>query len=144
MKTAIKFTSVSLIVATLLTASTAIAQRGMVGGRIYDPSTVQAMEGKVLSMEIVTPPGGGRGMGIHLSLQTGKETIPVHLGPRWFMKNQTPQIATGDTITVTGSRVTFDGKPAIIAREIQKDGKTIKLRDDNGVPLWAGRGPKGG
>ena len=48
--------------------------------------------------------GGGMGMGIHLTLQTDKETIPVHLGPDWFMKKQTPKIESGDKITVTGSR----------------------------------------
>jgi DNA/RNA endonuclease YhcR with UshA esterase domain len=83
------------------------------------------------------------GMGIHLNLQTDKETIAVHLGPDWFMKKQSPQIETGDAIEVTGSRVTFDGKPAIIAAEIKKGNKVIKLRDQNGVPLWSGRGRQG-
>jgi hypothetical protein len=32
------------------------------------------------------------------------------------MKKQTPQIETGDKITVTGSRMMMDGKPAIIRR----------------------------
>ena len=82
-------------------------------------------------------------MGMHLNLQTDKETIPVHLGPAWFMQKQSPQIATGDAIVVTGSRVTFDGKPAIIAAEIKKGDKVIRLREQNGVPLWAGRGQRG-
>jgi len=32
----------------------------------------------------------------------------------------------------------FAGKPAIIAGEIKKGGNVLVLRDDNGVPVWAG------
>lgn len=39
---------------------------------------------------------------------------------------------------VTGSRVTFDGKPAIIAAEVKKGGETLKLRDEKGRPVWSG------
>jgi hypothetical protein len=47
-------------------------------------------------------------------------------------------IKQGDKATVRGSRVSIDGKPAIIAAEVTKDGQTLRLRDDNGLPLWAG------
>ena len=76
-------------------------------------------------------------------LQTDKETIPVHLGPAWYIEKQTPRIETGDTITVIGSRVTVDGKPAIVAAQIKKGNEVLKLRDDNGVPFWS-RGRRGG
>lgn len=39
---------------------------------------------------------------------------------------------------VRGSRITFEGKPAIIAAEVTKDGRTLQLRGTNGVPVWAG------
>ena len=75
-------------------------------------------------------------------LQTDKETIAVHLGPAWYIDKQTPKIETNDTITVTGSRVTIDGKPAIIAAQVKKGNEVLKLRDENGIPAWsrAGRG----
>ena len=75
-------------------------------------------------------------------LQTDKETIAVHLGPSWYIDKQTPKIETNGTITVTGSRVTVDGKPAIIAAQVKKGNEILKLRDENGIPAWrrAGRG----
>ncbi len=76
-------------------------------------------------------------------LQTDKETIPVHLGPAWYIDKQTPHIETNDTISVIGSRVTMDGKPAIVAAQIKKGNEVLKLRDDNGVPVWS-RGSRGG
>jgi RecJ-like exonuclease len=82
-----------------------------------------------------------RGRGVHLTLQTNKETIPVHLGPSWYIGKQTQEIEANDLITVTGSRVTIDGKPAVVAAQVTKGNEILKLRDENGIPAWkrAGR-----
>jgi hypothetical protein len=47
-------------------------------------------------------------------------------------------LKNGDSVEVKGSRVTFAGNPAIIAAELKKGDAVLKLRDDNGVPAWAG------
>jgi hypothetical protein len=41
-------------------------------------------------------------------------------------------------IEVRGSRVTFEGKPALIAAEVMKGDGTLRLRDQDGYPAWAG------
>jgi hypothetical protein len=122
----------AVAIAAAFVASSAIAQRN------YDPKTVETIEGKVLSVEKMQQ----RGRGVHLTLQTDKETVPVHLGPSWYIDKQTPKIETNDTITVTGSRVTVGAKPAIIAAQVKKGNEVLKLRDENGIPVWrrAGRG----
>ncbi len=119
-----------------LLVSSASAQRN------YDAKTVETAHGTVVSMEKTSPPAV-RGYGVHLMLKTAAETIPVDLGPAWFWKKQKMQVATGDTISVTGSRVTIDGKPTIIAAEIKKGDEILKLRDTSGVPVWSGRGRRG-
>jgi hypothetical protein len=129
MKNMTKLIVVAVAVAGLLTASEAVAQRN------YDPKTVETIQGTVLSVQKATR-AQGRSYGVHLTLQTDKETIPVHLGPGWYVEKQTPQIAANDTITVTGSRVTFDEKPAIIAAQVKKGNEVLKLRDENGIPVW--------
>jgi hypothetical protein len=48
------------------------------------------------------------------------------------------KIMPGDKIEVKGSRITFQGKPTIIAAEVKKGEETLKLRDENGFPVWAG------
>ncbi len=42
-------------------------------------------------------------------------------------------------VDIKGSGVILEGKSAIIAAEVKKGNKTLVLRDDNGVPVWAGR-----
>jgi hypothetical protein len=133
MKTITRLIVVAVAVAGLFGASNAIAQRN------YDRKTVETIEGKVLSVEKTTPPKN-RGYGVHLTLQTNKETISVHLGPAWYLEKQTPQIEANDTVSVTGSRVTVDGKPAIIAAQVKKGNDILKFRDDNGIPAWSGAG----
>jgi hypothetical protein len=134
MKNITKLTVVAVAVAGLLAPLEAGAQRN------YDPKTVETVQGKVLSVQKATRTEG-RSYGVHLTLQTDKETIPVHLGPGWYIEQQTLQIAANDTITVIGSRVTFDEKPAIIAAQVKKGNEVLKLRDENGIPIWRG-GPR--
>ena len=82
-------------------------------------------------------PRKGTSGGVHASVKTDKEEIAVHLGPSFFLENQDVKIAAKDKVEVKGSRVTFDGKPAIIAMELRKGDEMLKLRDDAGYPVWS-------
>jgi hypothetical protein len=106
--------------------------------RMYNPKTVETLAGEVVSVEKFTP-GKRMSYGVHFTLKTEKETIPVHLGPSWYVEKQAVTIAQGDKAEVAGSRITYQGQPAIIAAEVKKDGQVLKLRDANGVPAWAGQ-----
>jgi hypothetical protein len=74
--------------------------------------------------------------GVHLTLTTAQETLSVHLGPEWYISGQDTRLAPGDSIEVTGSRITFEGKPVIIASKITKGAEVLLLRDDAGFPAW--------
>jgi hypothetical protein len=85
-------------------------------------------------------------MGMHFRgvfLKTDQGSLVVHLGPGWYMDEQKFAIKPGDTLETTGSKVTLNNQPAIIAREVKVEGKTLKLRDDQGLPVWRGMGPGG-
>ena len=106
-------------------------------GRMYDAKTVETVKGEVVSVEKFTPTNG-MSAGVHLLLKAGKETISVHLGPSWYLENQDAQVEPKDKIEITGSRLAVDGKAVLIAAEVKKGDGVLKLRDENGVPLWAG------
>lgn len=91
--------------------------------------------GEVLAVEKVTY-GQGRHHGVQLLLGTAKGTLAVHLGPSWFVDHQRMRVAPHDVIEVTGSRVTFEGKPALIANVIRKGNERLRLRTPDGAPLW--------
>jgi len=105
--------------------------------RMYNPKTVETISGTIESVDKITPMKGMY-YGIHLSLKTDKETMPVHIGPGWYIERLDTKIEKGDKIEVKGSKVIMMGKPAIIAAEVKKGESVLKLRDENGIPVWAG------
>lgn len=110
---------------------------GMQYNRMYNPKTVETITGEVVSLDKMTPIKG-MSQGLHMILKTDKGTISVHLGPSWYIENQDIKIDPGDKVEVKGSRVTFEGKPAIIAAEVKKGNEILKLRDEKGFPIWSG------
>ncbi|MFN3480889.1 MAG: DNA-binding protein [Thermodesulfovibrionales bacterium] len=105
--------------------------------KMYNPATVETLTGTVESVDKIVPLKGMYS-GIHVMLKTDKETISVHLGPEWYIERLDTKIEKGDKIEVKGSRVTIDGKPAIIAAEVKKGDNVLVLRDSAGIPVWAG------
>ena len=109
--------------------------------RMYDPKTVETVSGEVLS--VAKDIGRGQDSAVSLTLKTAKETILVYLGPGWFLAKQDLTFAPRDQVEITGSQFTFQGKPALIAAQVKKGEKTLKLRDPAGIPAWAGAGDHG-
>jgi hypothetical protein len=148
MKKLITLMAVMTMLCSIFSAE-ALAQRGLTWkgsrgwgsrapyGRIYNPQTVETISGEVVSVDKITPMKG-MSYGVHLTLKTDKETISVHLGPGWYIENQDVKIAPGDKIEVKGSRITFEGKPALIAAELKKGDAVLVLRDASGFPVWSG------
>jgi hypothetical protein len=104
---------------------------------MFDSKTVETISGDVISIDQFTPAKGMFG-GIYMNVKIGKETISVHLGPSWYIENQDVKIEPKDKIEVKGSKITFGGKPVIIAIEVKKGDEVLKLRDDSGFPVWSG------
>jgi hypothetical protein len=129
MKTITKVMTIVAFAVGLLGIADILAERD------YDAKTVETIGGRVLSIEKTTPPKK-RGYWIDLMLQTGNGTIAVELGPAWYIDKHTPRIEANDMITVIGSRVTMDGRPVIVAADITRGNELVKLRDNNGTPVW--------
>jgi hypothetical protein len=134
----------SLIFSQQLSAQGSTKGRGMGGwgkgsayNRLYNPRTVETLEGEIISVDKITPVKG-MSYGVHLMLRTDKDTISVHVGPGWYVNRQDLTLKVTDSVEVQGSRITFEGKPAIIAAEIKKDDQTLNLRNENGFPMWSG------
>jgi hypothetical protein len=103
----------------------------------FDLTNKTTVTGIVEKVETMLP-GHGMMQGVQLSLKTEKETIAIHLGPKWYLENQGTSIVAKDKISIKGVKTTWNGKPTIIAFEIEKDGKTLVLRNEQGAPGWSG------
>ncbi len=132
-----------------LVAEESFAQRGMKWqgsgnwgpgaqyGRLYNPQSMETISGEVTKVDMIVPIKG-MSSGVHLIVKTDREPISVHLGPAWYIQRQDIKIMPGDKVEITGSRITFQGQPAMIAAEIKKGTEILKLRDQNGFPVWSG------
>jgi hypothetical protein len=108
--------------------------------RIYDPKTVETIQGVIEKVETVER--GRLSGGVHLTVKTDKETIPVMVGPDRFLEDNKLDLKTGDKIEVHGSRVEVKSKTVIIADNITDNGTSLKLRNADGKPLWSRRGSR--
>jgi len=128
----------ALAAAIALTALPAGAQPrgGGPGMPQYDPATEVTLQGTV--GDVQTHQGRMNRTGTHLQLDTSTGAMDVHVGPTNWLESHAYTFAKGDALTVVGSRVTIDGKEALLARTITKGETTMVLRDDRGRPKWAG------
>lgn len=131
----------------VLLVPTAFAQQTRGPGRFadaehrYDPETVATVTGTV--EEVLLRPGRGGATGLHLSLALEYgEHLEVVVGPTFYVYPEGFEAETGDIVTVTGSRLTVNGEPMLMAREIQVGDHDLTLRDETGMPAWRGQGPR--
>ncbi|MGE4133852.1 MAG: DNA-binding protein [Bdellovibrionales bacterium] len=105
--------------------------------RIFVVKDMTQMAGEVVSVDTFVPQSKMT-EGVLLKVKSGKDMMTVHLGPKWYIDNQDIRIAPADQIEVRGSKIHFDGAPAIVAAEVIKGDKSLYLRDDQGRPVWSG------
>ena len=105
-------------------------------GKQYNPQSVETVTGKVEDVNRNSPVEG-MPQPMEFTLKTpANEILKVHVGPAAYLQGQNFDIRANDQVEVKGSKVMTDGKQCIIASEIKKDGRTLKLRDERGNPAW--------
>jgi hypothetical protein len=129
-----------MVAAILVVTSAVIAGRAQQGSgmrmSMYDKSTEITVKGEVTDVSTQT---GHHGMsGVHITVKGDTGSIAVHLGPAAFLEEQHLVIAKGDIVEVVGSKVKMADGEAVLARTVKKGETVTVLRDENGMPKWAG------
>ena len=130
----LRWVAVTLIVG--LTAASATAQmRGMGGMAGCCSGSPVELKGKVTRVQI-TP---GEGMPF-VMMRTGDRTAKVYLGSMRYLVAQGLNPKVDDEIVVKAYPVNGDYVAASVT--LVGSGKTVRLRDENGRPLWRGGPPR--
>ncbi|HWC95429.1 MAG TPA: hypothetical protein VG456_01735 [Candidatus Sulfopaludibacter sp.] len=99
----------------------------------YDPATTVDLT--VVVVEIREVARSTAMHGIHLTVEAGRESLDVYLGPVEFMKSFDFSFSKGDRIQILGSRIK-SATNLVLAREIHRQSQTVYLRDSSGAPYW--------
>lgn len=127
-----------MVVLGLTLAANAQGRGGEGQPPVYNPKTEATVAGIVRGIEPAKLTG--KPQPVYLKLQTQTETLTVFLGPNWFVAQQGMRLEILDRVEVTGSRVSFQGKPGLIAREVKRGEQVMRLRDEAGKGSWGKRG----
>jgi hypothetical protein len=100
----------------------------------YDLATETKMKGTV--QEFKLPEKGSEKEAAHLMLKSGDTTIDVYLCPKSFLEDMGSNLAKGDEVALTGSKIKQGDADLLLAREVVKGSDTLVLRDDKGKPIW--------
>jgi intracellular sulfur oxidation DsrE/DsrF family protein len=142
MQTRIVFGSCLL---TLVSAVAAFGQRGVGGqtgvARQANKPELVAVNGKVEGVktgpcEMTT---GRAEIGTHLLLKTAQGTeLNIHLGPADAVESMVKGLSQGTRVTVLGFRTNGLPEGQYVAQSLKYGDTTIRLRDEQLRPVWAG------
>lgn len=99
----------------------------------FDANSITTMYGTVTAVE--REPHAPGLVGVHLKVRVGQQTLTVHLGPASFVDPKM-SFTEKDLVQFTGSNVTWKGEPTVLVTVVTRGDKTVRLRQDDGTPLF--------
>ena len=81
-------------------------------------------------------PMQGMAEGIELQVKCGKDTVTVHLCPKWLGEYLNLNIQPKDDVVIEGCKAQCKGCQVFIASKLTANGIILQLRDEKGSPIW--------
>ncbi len=120
-----------------LMAVTVTAQKIKDTGPKYDIANEVKIKGVV--DDIRQAPGEANAVLLLVKSDSGE--VPVYVGPQAFLKEIEVSFSKGDQVEVVGAKAVNAAGGEVLAREITVGTHGFTLRDDKGIPVWAGWNP---
>jgi len=100
-------------------------------GELFNPEKIETVSGKIARVKYYDD--------LRLIIYTdNKKPVLVVLGPDDYFANQNKMLKSGNSVTVTGSMITVDDTPLMIATKIKEGNEEMQVRDNAGHPIWMG------
>lgn len=107
--------------------------------RLFSIKKIDTVSGIIINISQAAPMQG-MAEGIQLLVlckkDTVKDTIIVHLCPKWLSKYLNLDLPLKEVVSIEGCKAVCKGKPVFIASKLTSNGIILQLRDDNGIPIW--------
>jgi hypothetical protein len=125
-----------LVVLTLIVLVAALVFAQSKAEPKYDKSTEVTLKGTTVEEVKMVPGTCCKQSCEHLVLKTDKGLLEVQIAPEAFLKELEVTFAKGDKIDVTVSKVSHEGGDVYLARELNRGGSVLVVRDAEGGPVW--------
>ena len=103
---------------------------------LFNADRVTSVSGTIESVGTFLPARDDmRGLQLRITDSEGRVTT-VLAGPRSFARQEGMTFRVGDKVQIVGSRVNFKGESVIMASEITKNGRTLRLLERSVRPMW--------
>lgn len=119
-------------------ASCTVTERGIEAPASPVEDSVR-VEGRVSHLDELPSPQERLRQVAVVTLHADGKPVRVELAPRWFLEENGLKYAPQETLFVHGERTEIDGEPRIVAREVQQGAVRVRLRDEQGRPVWVDR-----
>lgn len=113
-----------------------VSARGVETTVPTEPNEQVRYEGTVARGDRLPPPQVQLQQVAVITLRTTGDRVRVLLAPTWYLEQHGFGIDEDELVVVRGRQVLEDGEPSVLASEIQRGSRTLRLRDENGEPLW--------
>ena len=103
----------------------------------FNEATIETVSGWVVEVDPFTRLERNTRNGVRARLETEDgDKYDVYLGPATDLDHHGFVIERGDFLDVTGSKVRYEDRDAIIATVVAEEGERLKLRDADGKQVW--------
>lgn len=109
--------------------------------QLYSAEHLTRVAGRILSVERFVP-REGMAEGVRVLVAAGADSVWVHLGPAAFVDAQRVRLSAGDAVRVVGSAARDGEQSVVLATRVDRDGLTLRLREQDGTPAWLGFRPR--
>jgi sporulation protein YlmC with PRC-barrel domain len=118
---------------------TSFAPADLIALDILDLSKSRTIDGTVTEVGKSQAAGGMDVVWLRVKATDG-QIVNVQVGPRDYVSKQGFFIVKGDRVHLTGwdarAAAAPGAAPVFVVEDISQDGHAVRLRSDNGVPLW--------
>jgi hypothetical protein len=101
----------------------------------YNQQSVEVLKGHVVSVQKYTLVNKPVPYIQFLFSANGME-YTVEVGPAWYVTAQGLILIPNEEVEVMGSLISVNGQKVILASQLRQEGGELKLRREDGTPLW--------
>lgn len=123
---------------------------------LWNSNQVRTISGRIDRIENFYPGGEAMGPGVAIRVRLSglePEDVPAwqlpsaglepplmwaQLGPAWYVRQQFPDLRSGQQVTITGSPALYHGQNVLLASTLHVGTRTVAFRNSTGYPMWAG------